>query len=235
MYAIPGNHDLPLHNYDDIKKSAYWTLVEAEAITDLQPMPECSSHMFEDMIVCPYPYSYPCPYNPAKEKGNKICVALIHDYIWIDKCGFPNANPSRRISENSEWAKNLKGFDVAIFGDNHIGFKTTCNKGKTIILNGGAFMRRNIDQIKYKPFVGLIYSDGSVEQHYLDVFEDKFIETKLEWNGNEIDMSDFLETLKNGSKAVIDFTEAVENYLSNPKSPLSKQVRKIVREALEQT
>ena len=26
-HAIPGQHDLPLHNYEDIRKSAYWTLV----------------------------------------------------------------------------------------------------------------------------------------------------------------------------------------------------------------
>lgn len=35
VYAIPGQHDLPFHRLQDLKKSGYWTLHEAGAITDL--------------------------------------------------------------------------------------------------------------------------------------------------------------------------------------------------------
>jgi DNA repair exonuclease SbcCD nuclease subunit len=36
-YAVPGQHDLPNHNYNDLHKSAYWTLVEAKIIKHLDP------------------------------------------------------------------------------------------------------------------------------------------------------------------------------------------------------
>jgi hypothetical protein len=36
-YAIPGQHDLRHHNYEDIKKTAYWTLMEAGVILDMRP------------------------------------------------------------------------------------------------------------------------------------------------------------------------------------------------------
>ena len=35
MYAIPGQHDLPQHRLDDVRKSAYWTMVEAGVIENL--------------------------------------------------------------------------------------------------------------------------------------------------------------------------------------------------------
>ena len=34
LHAIPGNHDLPNHSFDEIERSAYWTLVKAGKIID---------------------------------------------------------------------------------------------------------------------------------------------------------------------------------------------------------
>ena len=36
MYSIPGQHDLPNHNYNEIDRSAYWTLVAANKITNVE-------------------------------------------------------------------------------------------------------------------------------------------------------------------------------------------------------
>jgi hypothetical protein len=37
MYAIPGQHDLPNHQYIDIGRSAYWTLVKIGKIKNIAP------------------------------------------------------------------------------------------------------------------------------------------------------------------------------------------------------
>jgi hypothetical protein len=43
-WAIPGQHDLPHHNYDEITKSAYWTLVEAGCIYNIPPHQPVNTH-----------------------------------------------------------------------------------------------------------------------------------------------------------------------------------------------
>ena len=36
-YAIPGQHDLPNHRYEEIERSAYYTLIKAGIIENLNP------------------------------------------------------------------------------------------------------------------------------------------------------------------------------------------------------
>ena len=112
MYAIPGQHDLPYHNYQDIKKSAYWTLVESGTITNLKPeSPLCIG----DLVLSAFPYGYPIkPLNKAITLT--INIALVHSYVFIKGCSYPGA-PEEKLAK--KWIENTKGYDLVLTGDNH--------------------------------------------------------------------------------------------------------------------
>ena len=126
MIAIPGQHDLPLHNYNDIKKSAYWTLVQAGKITNLLPFTHKDFSLTINNIIL-YGFPFGSPIQPLVRKANtlgKIHVAVVHQYVWIDEHSFPKALRKDKIKgKRKEW----KGYDAIVYGDNHKGFAVNYN------------------------------------------------------------------------------------------------------------
>lgn len=115
MYAIPGQHDLPLHNYDLIYKSAFWTLVETEKVQLLEP-----NHPYRVGKTILYGFPYGFPIKPLKNpEKDFLHIAVIHDYLWIEGSSYPNAPTEKNVSKTY---KNFVGYDVIISGDNHQSF-----------------------------------------------------------------------------------------------------------------
>lgn len=172
MYAVPGQHDLPNHRLDDIYRSAYWTLVEAEVIYHLGP--NSAVDVGDRLRVWAFPWGteiIPCP----SVDRSRIHLAVIHRYIWKDGHQYPGADEQKRLKNQRGC---LVGYDAAVYGDNHSGFLAKGGPGQTHILNCGTFFRRHIDEISYRPHVGILYSDGHIELHYLNTDDDVFVETR---------------------------------------------------------
>jgi predicted phosphodiesterase len=169
MGAIPGNHDLPLHNYEDMHRSAFYTLVMTDTV-----------------------------------------VAVCHQYCWSNGSGFPGASVSHHYKT---LAKKLAGCDYAVFGDNHIPFEAEYAGVK--IFNCGGFIRRNMDEKKHLPSVGLL-TDKGIVRHYLDCKHDKFLtmeQTALaEKDGVTLAVSNFIEELAALGDSDVDFEKAVNQY-----------------------
>lgn len=183
MYAVPGQHDLPFHVYKDLDKSSFQTLVHADRIKLLEPGKPWE---VGGMRLHGFPFGFEV--TPLK-KPHSLCleIAVVHSYIWTAGSSYPGAPKSARLGA---WRKKLKGYDVAVFGDNHKGFLTPGDHpGDLSILNCGSFMRRKADEVGYKPAVGLIHADGSVTPHYLDTKQDvikQVEEDSIEgWDGTE--------------------------------------------------
>lgn len=181
IYAIPGNHDLPQHNYKELPKSAYWVLVEAGAIKHLTPggsrgidvgtiAPE-SSYGVGTVNIHPFPYGFEVK-PPVEDNGLTTQIALIHGYIWTEKTGHKDASSNLRYGR---WMKKLQGYDLAVFGDNHCPWLI---RGKCTVLNCGTFMRRHSNEKDYKPCIGLLYTNGVVKRHLLDTAADKWLDVK---------------------------------------------------------
>lgn len=218
-YAIPGQHDLPFHSYEDVKRSAYWTLVQAGRITPVVPeTPLC----IDNMILHAFPWEHkvhPCS-NPPHTFG--LNIALIHSYIWKkDHCYFGAPKASRV----SAWKKRLRGYDVCLFGDNHRGF--VFHK----VLNCGGFMRRKTDEVDYRPSVGLIHSNGTIKRHFLDTSKDVLTITEENKEAEKLDLSEFLHDLAELTDSKLDFKEAVHLWMKT--HPISKPTRRLILQALE--
>ncbi len=216
-WAIPGQHDLPQHNYGDIRRSAYWTLVAAGKLVNMIPGDPYRTNGWAF-------YGYPWKHPIVPLHANEHTCAIVHAYIWGEGSGYKDAPEEQRITA---YASQLEGYDVAVFGDNHIGFLGQC--GATRVLNNGGFMRRRTDEVHYRPHVGLLLRDGTVIRRELDCTEDiltvnadiKIMEFAAEIGG----AADFIRELGAlGAGGGMDFREAVRQYCNT--QTISDRARK---------
>lgn len=216
MYAVPGQHDLPLHNYQDIKKSAYWTLVEAGKVIDLKPYKPISvwpTGAKQPISVVGFPWGAQLkPFVSVERNGQPLTkaakkLAVVHSYCWIDGNSYPGAPENKTAKEQM---RQLAGFDVAVFGDNHKGFLV--GTGDATAFNCGGFMRRKFDELDYKPQVGFMLETGQVVPHYLDTSKDEFHDSdKLDLpEGTDPNFAQALVKVVNSWKSYyLDFGEAI--------------------------
>lgn len=225
-YAIPGQHDLPHHNYADIKKSAYWTLVEAGVLVDLPP--GYQHYIQNGLVVVGFPWGYEI--KPLTKKVDKtqpescIYAAIVHAYIWTSGNQYPGAPQAQAVSG---YFARLAGFDAAFFGDNHRGFLA----GK--IMNCGSLMRRKSDEINYKPGVGLLHANGHISRYNLDTSQDKIyrVAGTEEILARTVGMETFMNELMAAGDAQLDFPAAIHRYCAE--NNVVPRVRALLLEAID--
>ena len=228
MWAIPGQHDLPLHDPGSIHKSAYWTLVEFGKI----------HHITTPRLLTPldgsgtgtavrlYGFGWSQPIVPPEAADKILRVALVHAYTWIDSACFPGAPEGAKPS-----AKKYQGFDAVVIGDNHKSWEQVYKN--TNVFNCGGFYRRRVDEVSHRPRVGLLRADGSIESHYLDTSQDVLVVLGGSGGerGQDPDFQAFLSELNGFQAADLDYKEALRRAMASPK--VSPRVKQCLAAALE--
>lgn len=231
MHSVAGNHDLPHHSYKDIKKSAYWTLCEAGKITNVGP----ESVAYVEAKGCHirlhgFPWGYPA--KPLENPHSMyLDIALVHDFIWTKDTGYPGAPPDKRLKP---FKRRLRGYDVAIFGDNHKSVFWNLNKraDSLSLFNPGSFMRRNADQVEHRPCVGMVFSDGSINPVYLDTSGDKLTSVAKSENFDGSRIEQLIAEILAASTDVISFRESLERCLKDGSE--NPRVKRYVLQALDE-
>lgn len=210
MYAITGQHDLPYHNYEDLHRSAYWTLVQAGLIYHIEPL---ESQRINSIDVVGLPWGASA--DTSKEfKGD---LAVIHSYCWKGK-RIPGLTTDR--THHDSWWKDLKrrGFKAALFGDNHHGF--LANNGH--LLNSGTFFRRKISESDYQPKVGILLTSYRfvrvpIKSTELDVIlpDNNSVITALENMQDNPAIARLIERLGNITEVAYDFRSVVSDFLKS--------------------
>ncbi len=226
MYAIPGQHDLPLHNIDLIKRSAFWTMVLVGRVT---PVHFGKPLIAENNLVI-HGFPWDTTIAPFEGESKKHHVAICHQYFWTNHHHFPGAPKER---EAKVYRNKIKGYHAVAFGDNHKGFLTKIND--TFVLNCGGFTRRKSDEENYEPQVGLLCRSGRIIIHKFKTSHEKFITLAEEEEGlrkmlRVNDMGDFLVGLSELQQQSFDFVEAL-NYAMEKKS-VSNNIRRLILQAL---
>lgn len=233
MICVPGQHDLPYHNYMAIEKSAYWTLAKAKAIKHLghqdgmtiEVKGPSRAHVLNifgfgwDEEITPLPKDF-----IGKDEIN---LAVVHKYIHDGKNKYEEAPDEVHVKE---FTKQLRGYDAALFGDNHKWFTTMA--GQCEVINTGTMMRRKTDEVDYEPVYGVLYSDGSIETDPYPIGLD-VIATK-EGAHLEIEdgaVRDFVRELDRIGYDALDFREAINQYFDTHE--ITKEARSIILKALE--
>jgi len=230
VFAVPGQHDLPLHNYEDMQKSAYGVLVSAGRIKTIPPR---VPRLLEGMTLHGFPWGYPVKNIDRKRDPDVVSVAVIHSYIWTKGKSYPDAP---KTSSATHWSRQLRGYDTAVFGDNHKGFWFMGETGEwdPWVINCGTLMRRKADEITYKPQVALLLTSGAFRVIELDTSEDKFIDLDqaLSLVEKTLDMSDFIAELSTLGAKGLDFLEAIQRFVKDNK--VDDRVRKIILESIKE-
>jgi predicted phosphodiesterase len=219
MLCVPGQHDLPLHRSDLMHRSGYGVLKQVGKIKDV----DCEE--LENFVVSGFGWEQEITSNRSKGE-TKLHIALIHRYTWTGGYHYPGATQPAHLGS---LIKNLKGYDVAVFGDNHIPF--LARVGLCSVLNCGTFIRRKTDEIDYAPGVGIIYSDGTVKRKRLDTSGDLFHAQAKDRPEVAFNMKEFIERLEELGEHGLDFKEAVENHLKT--EDVHPKVKEIILAALD--
>ncbi len=206
IYAVPGQHDLPNHQYEEMDRSGYGVLVESGRINNLGALAvsnigACGLFGFGwgKEITAPV----------SKWSETKLFVAVIHQYVWKIGHSYPDAPESARIQSLNV---PLGAYHVTVFGDNHKGFDVVLKSG-TKVWNCGGFIRRKIDEMDYKPRLGILYSDGTIKEHLLDTSIDKFKPREELIEEMEVDLKSFVKELESLGDHGLDFPAAVRKAL----------------------
>lgn len=220
MYCVRGNHDTPYHNPREIHKSVYGTLMETGKIRNIDHRHPL---VFGDVVVHGFPHGTEV-YPKTKHVPNSFHIALVHSYIWRRGYAHPQVTPE---SSTSVWQQKLRGYDAAVFGDNHKGFLCVHHHFPTI-LNCGAFLRRSVDEVKYQPKVGIINSDGSIVRYALNCDDDVFNAEAVERHHDEpLHHQETIDAIKQlAIKHGSTFEEEVRRALDQSKA--SSEVKKLV-------
>lgn len=241
VYAIPGQHDLPHHGYGRIKKSAYWTLVSCGRIANLNPggatRVQFKTSVQDKGVEIAY-HGFPWGSEvkcPEKMDGGVLNVAVIHSFVW-SKAFRESKYPGVSVEQNTrKWRERLEGFDLAVFGDNHFPFHAL---GERLgMFNCGVLIRRTKKEYDYRPRVGLLYDDGSVESCKLHRINDVFTFMAAGEGNNEgieqSDVSQLIDQLKSlDNDTSLDYAESVRRVL-NADAELRESVKSLVLRSLE--
>ena len=215
VIAVPGNHELPNHRLEDIKKSAFWTLVEAGKIRySTEPMTIPGK---VPLIIHPFPFGVPIksllhPHDLGLE------IALVHEYVW----DLEGHRECKEEEHSTKFMKKCSGYDVMIIGDNHTHFWV--RSPKQFLFNCGAFIRRRADERNHRPCVGLIHANGHVHRYFLDISKDQFNEDEEKKTlFKDLDISEFLKEMDHLVDKGQDFFDAA-NRLAQRLRPTVKEV-----------
>ena len=227
IYAVAGNHDLPHHNYNNIYNSAYGSLVISDKIINIGIHETIEIHFRRKRLK-----AWGFPYGTdliGIEKDPDICnIALAHKFCWFGKNGHKQADERNRADQ---LAKQLEGFDVAVFGDNHIGF---LHERDIDVFNCGCMIPRRLPEQLLTPQVGLLYSDNRIKAIPLDNSRDKW-KDKIELPENpatsSLDVYSIFEGMENlPAESKVDFAERVFELIEQ--NDIREEVKSIVLNTL---
>lgn len=228
MHCIPGQHDLPDHDLSQIERSAYWTLVQSKAITDLPGVNGFTSDKWPGLCIRAFPFGETI--RPGKNlTGGDICIAIIHQYNWVEGHSYTDAPDKGLVSFRRR--PEFEGYDLIVSGDNHMPFITL--QDKAVFVNCGGFMRRKTDD-HFDPCVWFLHKNAEVSRYRLDISKDKYLETakaqEME-KAPSTDLSGLMKRLEELGACALDFVAAMKLDLET--NPARRGVESRITKAME--
>jgi DNA repair exonuclease SbcCD nuclease subunit len=234
MYAVPGQHDLPYHDYNQLKRSAYYTLMKAGKIKNLDPNKPTLIKEHK-IFLWGFPWGFEIKKIPqkiekfVKKNPDYLNIAVTHQYIWIPGCNYEGAPQDKQPGTLK--AKSY-GYHVIHSGDNHSGFLVHHKLNKSIFFNSGVMMRRTREDMRHLPKLGLLRASGIVTSKEINIDQDVYLGVNEEEIDNtNIETKKFFQELSSLGGQELDFEKAIKKYVTI--HGINKQIIKIIYEALE--
>lgn len=204
--VIPGQHDLPDHNINNLGRSALGVLQEAGVINLLGRDSQIAS--LNKITVQGIPYG--CEVKTLDIPDDSYKVLMLHTLVTeTSKADWPG--------QNAVTAKELLDkydFDLILTGDNHKPF--VVEQDDKILVNPGSMMRSTAAQIDHRPRVYLWYAKQyRVEPIYLPIEQGvvtrDHIDTKDERDGR---IEAYVKRLDDTYEVGLSFEENLQKFFT---------------------
>ena len=205
--AIPGQHDLPYHSYEQLEKSAFYTMMLGKAIEHLS-----NNFMYskENETFTVHPFGWEAKLKETARDDDQMNVGLLHKYVWKEGNTYPGADETGHVEAV---AKALDHLDVIICGDNHKGFQYESDS--VFIWNCGTFMRRTLADETFAPRLGILYSGDVVRPYSLDTSQDVYLDREEIQDVYEFELGQFQTELESLGNSSIDFVSEIRRHYAD--------------------
>jgi len=236
-YAIPGQHDLPFHNLEHVHKSAYYTLTNYGKLFNLPSRMTCHGRRSANGVEL-WLYGFPWgteldELSPPEWSSSVFRLAVVHHYVWLKGHTHPGATEETYCET---LRKKLRGFNAAVFGDNHSRFVSNGEDPYPTIINTGCLMRRRMDEAAWRPSLTLLFDDGSYEAIELPIDNECIAATPTNpYPAGEaavLDAAELLAELKDAGYVGQDFRLALRMAVQLDKE-ITPAARRILQEVLD--
>ncbi len=227
LITIPGNHDLPMHSFQQYEKSSLH-LIETvggriKVLKGVRDYYDIQGH--QNFHIIGIPFGEPVE---AHALENSINILLLHELVW------PGRKPA--WATNSFSSQELldqygKEFDLIVTGDNHQNF--TDRKKDCLLVNPGSMMRRTADQADFKPQCYLYYAeDNSVKPIPFPINENVHNREHLDKKKERDErIAAFIEQVKKDWDQGLSFRENLQTFFKENQTP--RKVREVIWQHLE--
>ena len=220
IIAIPGQHDLPGHRIDELRKSAQGVLSVTDTI-DLRT--KIHINLIHDFVLISFPYSRPIKHlKQIKIKKEDLAlyksllrpkVAITHQMVIEDKPLWPGQEAPR----GHQLLKKYPEYDLILSGDNHNPFVSEY-KGR-ILVNPGSITRTTAAQINHKPRVYLWFDKtNKVEPVYLQISKGVVSREHIEEEGKRDErLCSYVKHMKTDYEIGFSFEGNLERHIETNK------------------
>ena len=212
FYSIAGNHDLPQHNFDLVKKCGLYLLSTVKKVEILPGVHWGFEPENGDVSIA--------------IKGRKILVW--HTMTYQGKVPYPGCtdSPAKNL------LKKYTDYDLILTGHNHQTF--TEELDGRLLVNPGCITRQESSQADFEPCVWLWYADTNTVEKVLLPIEKNVVQKpenteRLEERNARIDA--FVSKLDEDWDSTINFEQNLERAIAVNKTP--KEVSEIIYKAIE--
>lgn len=212
MFSIPGNHDLPQHNLDQIESSGFGILQAA----GLMQYARDDRTEFEDFVLYYVPWGVKAPTRPrgvGKGKKKKRSVLLVHDMIYVGEPPWPGAENTS--SPALQYLRKHQ-FDLIVSGHNHQTFVEE-HEGRKLV-NPGSLMRMTVAQVDHRPSVFLWNAETNDVESVPVPTQDGVVDTshiaeKEDRERKRKEVEAFVASLRDDVELHISFERNLEEYI----------------------
>ena len=188
VFAIPGQHDLPNHDLDQMGRSGYGVLSECERIFDMSDGICVVPRDCEGVRLYPFPWGNRMKSIDYDLPDDLLNVAIAHQYVH-------NGDGTKHVEADDDdtvdfQRRNAKGFDAAFFGDNHIPFES----GR--FFNCGSLMTRHASDRHHDHGFFIIHDTGQIQR--IIIPEDDI---------QCVNIDDVMKMVESGSDLGLDITQ----------------------------
>lgn len=205
--TIPGNHDLPYHNLNNLNRSSLGVL---GATGTVQILNKPHTTFLNQIQVTGFPYGV----DIENKTGNNFGIAVIHEYIF--ERSVPPFMTGYTVRDLVEL---YPGWEIIISGHNHQSFAREIDG--TLVINPGGILRTTGADLNKKPRIALIDIDdvkGTLKWIEIPVIRDNVSAEHLDAQHERDErISAFVDQMKNNSVSGLDFIANLEKYIKENK------------------